>query len=91
MNGNPAIKKYGYCKWCVCLKLKILNLGADLFWLNKFELHSTSCPGNKMTIGRIIQQRNQKLPKLEGATTLVWWAVPINRGLLLYLPCQEQE
>lgn len=76
---------------CACLKLKILNLGADLFWLNKFELHSTSCPGNKVTIGRIIQQRNQKLPKLEGATTLVWWAVPINGGLLLYLPCQGQE
>lgn len=39
-----------------------------------------------MTVGRIIQQRNQKLPKLEGATTLVRRAVTIHRGLLLYLP-----
>lgn len=69
----------------------MLNLGADLLWLNKFELHSTSCPGNEMTVGRIIQQCNQKLPELEGAATLVRRAVTIHRGLLLYLPCQEQE
>lgn len=44
-----------------------------------------------MTIGRIIQKRYQELPKLEGAATLVRRPVTIHRGLLLYLPCQEQE
>lgn len=71
------------------MQLNQVNLRiADLLRLYKFKLHSTSRPSNKMAVGGIVQERDQKLPELEGATALVRRAVAKHRGLLLYLPCQ---
>jgi len=36
-----------------------------LFWFNELELHSTSGPDNGRLVGRVIQESQQKLPKLQ--------------------------
>lgn len=55
-----------------------------LFWLNEFELHATTGPGNKVCIARIIQESYQKLPKLQRATSLIGGTVTEHTAALLF-------
>lgn len=54
---------------------------AHLFGVDEFELHVASRPHDQVAVGRVLQQREQKLPELQRAAALV------RQTLLLHFPC----
>ncbi|TNN41950.1 hypothetical protein EYF80_047871 [Liparis tanakae] len=44
--------------------------GTDLLGLDELELHAAAGPGDEVSVGRVVQQRHQELPQLQGATAL---------------------
>lgn len=53
----------------------------DLFRIDEFKLHVSSRPDDQVSVGRVVQQREQELPELQGAATLV------RQTLLLHFTC----
>ena len=41
--------------------------GSHLLWLDEFELHAAPGPGDGGAVVGVLQQRDQKLPELQGA------------------------
>lgn len=56
-----------------------------LFRVDEFELHVSSRPDNQVCVGRIVQQCEQELPELQGATALV------RQTLLLHFTCLQGQ
>lgn len=56
-----------------------------LFRVDEFKLHVSSRPDDQMCVGRIVQQCEQELPELQGATALVW------QTLLLHFTCIQGQ
>lgn len=65
--------------------------GTDLLRLDEFELHAATGPGDEVSVGRVVQQGDEELPELQGATALVGRAVAVSRRLLLYFPCKRRK
>lgn len=53
----------------------------DLFRIDEFKLHVSSRPHDQVSVGWVVQQREQELPELQGAATLV------RQTFLLHFTC----
>lgn len=71
--------------------MKGLTVGANLLGLYQLELHASTSPGDEVAVGRVVQQRDQELPELQGAAALVRWPVTVHRGLLLEFTCEGSD
>lgn len=71
--------------------MKGLTGDTNLLGLYQLELHATTSPGDEVSVSRVIQQRDQELPELQGAAALVRWPVPIHRGLLFEFTCEGRD
>ena len=56
-----------------------------LFRVDEFKLHVSSRPDDQMRVGRIVQECEQELPELQGATALV------RQTLLLHFTCIQGQ
>lgn len=52
-------------------KFHIRYAVADLFGVNQLELHVSPRPDDQVCIGGVVQECEQELPQLQGATALV--------------------
>lgn len=71
--------------------MKRPTVDAHLLGLYQLELHATTSPGDKVAISRVIQQRDQELPELQGAAALVRRSLTIHRRLLFEFTCEESD
>lgn len=88
-NNHSCSRLLGYLLRTACTAGNGLIPDPYLLGLDQLELHAAAGPGDEVSVGRVVQERDEELPELQRPAPLVGRALAVQGGLLLHLTCGE--